>query len=61
MMPHRRRRMLKLRQPCEGYALGMCLGARMLGRAGKAMFRRVCIAPSAAAIISLPAPDAVLR
>ncbi|HJT15079.1 MAG TPA: hypothetical protein VJ790_20820 [Dongiaceae bacterium] len=53
--------MLKLRQPCEGYALGMCLGARMLGRAGKAMFRRVCIAPSAAAIISLPAPDAVLR
>jgi uncharacterized protein len=45
-----------------GYALGMFLGTRMFGLASDAMFRRVCfVLIAAAAIISLPALDAVLR
>ena len=45
-----------------GYALGMFLGTRMFGHASDRMFRRVCfVLIAAAAVISLPALDAVLR
>jgi uncharacterized membrane protein YfcA len=45
-----------------GYALGMFLGTRMFGLASDAMFRRVCfMLIAAAAVISLPVLDAVLR
>jgi uncharacterized membrane protein YfcA len=45
-----------------GYALGMFLGTRMFGLASDAMFRRVCfILIAAAAIVSLPVLDPVLR
>jgi uncharacterized protein len=45
-----------------GYALGMFLGTRMFGLASDAMFRRVCfVLIAAAAVISLPVMDAVLR
>lgn len=45
-----------------GYAVGMFLGTRMFGLASDAMFRRVCfVLIAAAAVISLPALDAVLR
>jgi hypothetical protein len=44
------------------YALGMFLGARMFGLASEAMFRRICLGLiAAAALISLPALDGVLR
>ena len=45
-----------------GYAIGMFLGTRMFGLASDAMFRRVCfILIAAAAIVSLPVLDTVLR
>src|SRR6185312_8285860 len=45
-----------------GYAVGMFLGTRMFGLASDAMFRRVCfILIAAAALISLPVLDSVLR
>jgi uncharacterized membrane protein YfcA len=45
-----------------GYALGMFLGTRMFGLASDAMFRRVCfVLIAAAAVISLPVLDVVLR
>jgi len=45
-----------------GYAVGMFLGTRMFGLVSDAMFRRACfILIAAAAIVSLPVLDAVLR
>jgi hypothetical protein len=45
-----------------GYALGMYLGTRMFGLASERLFRRVCLGLiAAAALISLPALDGVLR
>jgi uncharacterized membrane protein YfcA len=45
-----------------GYALGMFLGTRMFGLASDAMFRRICfVLIAAAAVISLPVLDSVLR
>jgi uncharacterized membrane protein YfcA len=45
-----------------GYALGMFLGTRMFSLASEIMFRRVCFALiAAAAVISLPVLDALLR
>lgn len=45
-----------------GYALGMFLGTRMFGLASELMFRRVCFGLiAAAAVISLPVLDPVLR
>lgn len=44
------------------YALGMFVGTRMFGLASERMFRRICLALiAAAAIVSLPALDSVLR
>ncbi|MEZ5830805.1 MAG: sulfite exporter TauE/SafE family protein [Dongiaceae bacterium] len=45
-----------------GYALGMFLGSRMFGLASERMFRGICFGLiAAAAIVSLPALDSVLR
>ena len=45
-----------------GYMLGMFLGSRMFGLASEGMFRRICFGLiAAAAIISLPVLDSVLR
>lgn len=45
-----------------GYALGMFLGTRMFRLAGERMFRRACfVLIAAAALISLPVLDSVLR
>lgn len=45
-----------------GYALGMFLGSRMFTLASERMFRRICFGLiAAAAIISLPMLDSVLR
>lgn len=45
-----------------GYALGMFLGTRMFGLASELSFRRACFALiAAAALISLPVLDSVLR
>jgi hypothetical protein len=45
-----------------GYMLGMFLGSRMFGLASEHMFRRICFALiAAAAIISLPVLDSLLR
>jgi uncharacterized protein len=45
-----------------GYALGMFLGTRMFRLASERMFRRICFALiAAAALVSLPMLDSVLR
>jgi len=45
-----------------GYMLGMFLGSRMFGLASERMFRRICFGLiAAAAIISLPILDSILR
>ncbi|HEV8390412.1 MAG TPA: sulfite exporter TauE/SafE family protein [Dongiaceae bacterium] len=45
-----------------GYALGMYLGTRMFGLASELMFRRICFGLiAAAALISLPVLDSILR
>jgi uncharacterized membrane protein YfcA len=45
-----------------GYALGMYAGTRMFGLASELMFRRICFGLiAAAAIISLPMLDSILR
>jgi hypothetical protein len=45
-----------------GYALGMFLGTRMFRLASERMFRRICfVLIAAAALISLPVLDSVLR
>jgi hypothetical protein len=45
-----------------GYVLGMFLGSRMFGFASEHMFRRICFGLiAAAALISLPLLDALLR
>lgn len=45
-----------------GYALGVFIGTRMFGLASERMFRRVCFGLiAAAAVISLPVLDTVLR
>jgi uncharacterized membrane protein YfcA len=45
-----------------GYALGMFIGSRMFGIVSERMFRRICLGLiAAAAIVSLPILDPVLR
>jgi uncharacterized membrane protein YfcA len=45
-----------------GYAIGMFLGSRMFGLANEVVFRRICFGLiAAAAIISLPVLDGVVR
>ncbi len=44
------------------YALGMYVGTRMFGLASERLFRRICLALiAAAALVSLPALDPILR
>jgi uncharacterized membrane protein YfcA len=45
-----------------GYAMGMFIGSRMFGLADERLFRRICFGLiAAAAIVSLPLLDSVLR